>query len=61
MPTPKSPTVLIIIDGFGHGDSDRYNAVTAAEAPVWQNLWQNNPKTLKPQNPKTPKPQISEK
>jgi 2,3-bisphosphoglycerate-independent phosphoglycerate mutase len=46
MSSQKSPTVLIIIDGFGHSDSDRYNAVNAARAPVWQDLWQNNPKTL---------------
>jgi 2,3-bisphosphoglycerate-independent phosphoglycerate mutase len=46
MSTNKSPKVLIIIDGFGYSDNSKYNAVNAANAPCWQNLWENNPKTL---------------
>ena len=46
MSSNQSPKVLIIVDGFGYSDSRKYNAITAAKAPCWQNLWQNNPKTL---------------
>ena len=42
----KSPKVLIIVDGFGYSASGNYNAISAANAPCWQNLWKNNPKTL---------------
>ena len=42
----KSPKVLIIVDGFGYSASGNYNAISAANAPCWQNLWENNPKTL---------------
>ena len=46
MSSKKSPKVLIIVDGFGYSDSGKYNAISAANAPYWQNLWENNPKTL---------------
>ena len=46
MSANKPPTVLIIVDGFGYNDSSKYNAVSAANAPVWQSLWDNHPKTL---------------
>ena len=46
MSSKKSPKVLIIVDGFGYSDSGKYNAITAANAPYWRNLWKNNPKTL---------------
>ena len=46
MSTDKAPTVLIIIDGFGHREQSQHNAVAAANAPFWQSLWNNNPKTL---------------
>ena len=46
MSSKKSPKVLIIVDGFGYSDSGKYNAISSANAPYWQNLWQNNPKTL---------------
>ena len=46
MSSNKSPKVLIIVDGFGFNDSSKYNAITAANTPCWQNLWENNPKTL---------------
>jgi 2,3-bisphosphoglycerate-independent phosphoglycerate mutase len=46
MSSNKSPKILIIVDGFGFSDSDKYNAITAANAPCWQSLWKNNPKTL---------------
>ncbi|MGC6481426.1 MAG: 2,3-bisphosphoglycerate-independent phosphoglycerate mutase [Porticoccaceae bacterium] len=46
MSSHKSPKVLIIVDGFGYSDSGKYNAISAANAPCWHNLWKNNPKTL---------------
>jgi 2,3-bisphosphoglycerate-independent phosphoglycerate mutase len=46
MSSKKSPKVLIIVDGFGYSDSGKYNAISAANAPCWRNLWENNPKTL---------------
>jgi 2,3-bisphosphoglycerate-independent phosphoglycerate mutase len=46
MSSNRSPKILIIIDGFGYSDNSAYNAITAADAPCWKNLWQNNPKTL---------------
>ncbi len=44
--TPKKPVVLLILDGFGHAETDKYNAIARAKAPVWQKLWQSSPKTL---------------
>lgn len=44
--TPKKPTILIVIDGFGYSDKTQYNAITAAKTPVWDKLWDTAPKTL---------------
>ena len=46
MTTEKSPLVLLILDGFGYSDDPKYNAIASANAPVWEKLWDNNPKTL---------------
>jgi 2,3-bisphosphoglycerate-independent phosphoglycerate mutase len=46
MTTAKSPLVLLILDGFGYSDNPKYNAIAGANAPVWDELWRNNPKTL---------------
>ena len=46
MSTEKSPLVLLILDGFGYSDDAKYNAVATAKAPVWETLWNHNPKTL---------------
>lgn len=43
---PKSPLLLIIIDGFGYSTDNQYNAINGASSPVWDQLWQNQPKTL---------------
>ena len=40
------PLVLLILDGFGYSDDNKYNAVAKADAPTWEKLWANNPKTL---------------
>ncbi len=44
--TPKTPTILIVIDGFGYSENAKYNAITAAKTPVWDKLWSTAPKTL---------------
>jgi 2,3-bisphosphoglycerate-independent phosphoglycerate mutase len=42
----KKPVVLIVLDGFGYSEIEKYNAIAKAKAPVWNNLWKNNPHTL---------------
>ena len=42
----KSPTVLIILDGWGHREESRDNAIAAATTPVWDRLWKEAPHTL---------------
>lgn len=42
----KKPTVLIVLDGWGHSDSPEHNAIHAAHSPVWDSLWAHQPKTL---------------
>ena len=46
MSEKKTPTVLVIIDGFGYREQNQHNAIAAAKAPFFQSLWNNNPKTL---------------
>ena len=46
MTEQKKPLVLLILDGFGYSDDEKHNAIKNADAPVWQSLWDNNPKTL---------------
>ena len=46
MSTEKSPLVLLILDGFGYSNDAKYNAVASANAPIWEQLWTHNPKTL---------------
>ncbi|WP_111641381.1 2,3-bisphosphoglycerate-independent phosphoglycerate mutase [Marinimicrobium alkaliphilum] len=46
MTATKKPTVLLILDGFGHSDSTEHNAIYSANTPVWDKLWSNNPKSL---------------
>ncbi|WP_137886340.1 2,3-bisphosphoglycerate-independent phosphoglycerate mutase [Pseudomonas sp. 2FE] len=43
--TPK-PLVLIILDGFGHSDSPEYNAIYAANTPVYDHLRATQPNGL---------------
>ena len=40
------PTALIILDGWGHSDTSKSNAITAAHTPVWDRLWHEKPRTL---------------
>jgi 2,3-bisphosphoglycerate-independent phosphoglycerate mutase len=42
----KKPTVLIILDGWGHREDSRDNAIASANTPVWDRLWSQAPHTL---------------
>lgn len=46
MPTTPKPLVLIILDGFGHSDSPEYNAIYAANTPVYDHLRATQPHSL---------------
>jgi 2,3-bisphosphoglycerate-independent phosphoglycerate mutase len=40
------PVVLLVLDGWGYSDSPDFNAIAAAQTPVWDRLWQTCPHTL---------------
>jgi 2,3-bisphosphoglycerate-independent phosphoglycerate mutase len=42
---PK-PVVLLILDGWGHRDDPRDNALAQADLPNWRALWASRPHTL---------------
>ena len=42
----SGPTALIILDGFGHRDDPRDNAIVTARTPIWDRLWATAPHTL---------------
>ncbi len=42
----KIPTVLIILDGWGHREETRDNAIAGGNTPVWDRLWAQAPHTL---------------
>ncbi|HLT12952.1 MAG TPA: 2,3-bisphosphoglycerate-independent phosphoglycerate mutase [Marinobacter sp.] len=46
MTATRKPTALIILDGWGHRDPAEDNAISNANTPYWDKLWQNQPKTL---------------
>jgi 2,3-bisphosphoglycerate-independent phosphoglycerate mutase len=39
------PAVLVILDGWGLSDSTEFNAIAAADTPVWDRLWHSHPHT----------------
>ncbi|MEH6580522.1 MAG: 2,3-bisphosphoglycerate-independent phosphoglycerate mutase [Halioglobus sp.] len=41
-----SPTVLIILDGWGYREETRDNAIANATTPNWDRLWAESPHTL---------------
>jgi len=41
-----TPTLLIILDGFGHREECDHNAICQARKPHWNYLWQTCPHTL---------------
>jgi len=46
MTATRKPTALIILDGWGHRDPAEDNAISNANTPFWDKLWQTQPKTL---------------
>ncbi|MGA1676528.1 MAG: 2,3-bisphosphoglycerate-independent phosphoglycerate mutase [Pseudomonadales bacterium] len=42
----KRTTLLVILDGFGYREATESNAIAAADAPVWAELWRDRPHTL---------------
>ncbi|MEP1594742.1 MAG: 2,3-bisphosphoglycerate-independent phosphoglycerate mutase, partial [Halieaceae bacterium] len=44
--TGKTPTALIILDGWGYREETRDNAIANADTPVWDRLWSQAPHTL---------------
>ncbi len=45
-PAPVKPVLLIILDGFGCRRADATNAITSANKPNFDHLWQTHPHTL---------------
>ena len=43
---PARPMVLLILDGWGYSEKPQFNAIAAANKPVWDKLWNNLPHTL---------------
>jgi 2,3-bisphosphoglycerate-independent phosphoglycerate mutase len=41
-----SPSVLIVLDGWGHREASENNAIALANTPTWDHLWKENPHTL---------------
>ena len=46
MPNRPKPMTLIILDGWGYSETSASNAITAANTPVWDKLWNERPHTL---------------
>lgn len=46
MPAPAKPVVLIILDGWGYREEPEFNAIHAANKPVWDRLWREYPRTF---------------
>ena len=42
----KHTTLLLILDGWGYREETEYNAISAANTPVWDRLWSQCPHTL---------------
>jgi 2,3-bisphosphoglycerate-independent phosphoglycerate mutase len=44
--TARTPLLLVILDGWGHREETRDNAIAQANTPVWDRLWREAPHTL---------------
>ena len=44
--TGNSPTVLLILDGWGHREDAPDNAISRANTPVWDAMWRDRPHCL---------------
>jgi len=43
---PRTPVVLIVLDGWGFRPGREGNAVELGDTPVWHRLWAKAPRTL---------------
>jgi 2,3-bisphosphoglycerate-independent phosphoglycerate mutase len=43
---PRSPVVLVILDGWGYRDNEKANAIAMAKTPMMNSLWAAYPRTL---------------
>ena len=46
MASRPKPIALIILDGWGYSENTEFNAIHAANKPVWDRLWEQYPHTL---------------
>jgi 2,3-bisphosphoglycerate-independent phosphoglycerate mutase len=46
MQVNHKPTILIVLDGWGHTDNTVYNAIYSAHKPTWDKIWFEYPRTL---------------
>jgi 2,3-bisphosphoglycerate-independent phosphoglycerate mutase len=46
MQVTHKPTILIVLDGWGHTDNTVYNAIYSAHKPTWDRIWNEYPHTL---------------
>ena len=46
MKNPVHPVLLVVLDGWGHSDDPRFNAIHAARKPHWERLWNDSPHAL---------------
>lgn len=46
MTVSSAPTLLLILDGWGHRDASEHNAISQANTPVWDRLVADFPSTL---------------
>lgn len=42
----NAPLVLMILDGWGYSDENKYNAIAQAQTPQWDEWWQSRPHLL---------------
>jgi len=42
----KAPLLLMILDGWGYNECNKYNAIAQANTPQWDEWWQNCPHIL---------------
>lgn len=46
MSQTRTPTALIILDGWGHGEKSEFNAIANANTPTWDSLLKTYPNAL---------------
>ena len=44
--TINKPLLLMILDGWGYRAETEFNAISLADTPCWDSMWQNDPHTL---------------